>query len=344
TSSEALLTIINDILDFSKIEAGRMELEELPFDLRECVDSAVALIRTLASDKGIAVTSEIDPAVPRVVIGDVSRLRQILLNVLNNAVKFTEEGSVALTVTSSAAGDSADVIELHMAVRDTGIGIAPEHIDRLFQSFSQTEASISRRFGGTGLGLAISKRLSEAMGGTMWVESEGLGKGSTFHVEIASRVAPADAVPTGAAPRPGSTDLDPEQATKHPLRILLAEDNAVNQKLALRLLEQMGYDADVAANGVEAVEAVERQRYDLVLMDVQMPEMDGLEATRRIIDQTAADERPWIVAMTANAMDGDREKCLDAGMMGYVSKPIRVNELADALLAAPPTREMPRAG
>jgi signal transduction histidine kinase/ActR/RegA family two-component response regulator len=342
TSSEALLTIINDILDFSKIEAGRMELEELPFDLRECVDSAVALIRTLAADKGIAVTSEMQPGMPEVVIGDVSRLRQILLNVLNNAIKFTEEGGVALTVECSPAGYD-DAIELHLAVRDTGIGIAPEHIGRLFQSFSQTESSISRRFGGTGLGLAISKRLAEAMGGTMWAESEGAGEGSTFHVKIAARVAPADAVPTGAAPRPGSTDLDPEQAAKHPLRILLAEDNAVNQKLALKLLSQMGYDADVAANGVEVLQAVERQPYDLVLMDVQMPEMDGLEATRRLVAQRQADERPWIVAMTANAMDGDREKCLDAGMMGYISKPIRVNELADALLTAPPTRELPRA-
>jgi signal transduction histidine kinase/ActR/RegA family two-component response regulator len=336
TSSEALLTIINDILDFSKIEAGRMDLEDLPFDLRECVESAVALIRTLASDKGIDVTSAIAPGTPEIVMGDVSRLRQILLNVLNNAVKFTQEGSVDLSVESSGSGDE---VELHIAVKDTGIGIAPEHIDRLFQSFSQTEASITRRFGGTGLGLAISKRLAEAMGGTMWAESDGAGKGSTFHVEIAARVAPADAVPTGAAPRPGSTDLDPEQANKHPLRILLAEDNAVNQKLALKLLSQMGYDADVVANGAEALEAVERQPYDLVLMDVQMPEMDGLEATRRIVGQIDSAERPWIVAMTANAMDGDREKCLDAGMMGYISKPIRVNELADALLTAPPTRK-----
>jgi signal transduction histidine kinase/ActR/RegA family two-component response regulator len=342
TSSEALLTIINDILDFSKIEAGRMDLEELPFDLRDCVDSAVALIRTLASDKGIAVTSTVQPEVPSVLVGDVSRLRQILLNVLNNAVKFTEEGSVALTVGSSTPGDDG-ALELHMAVCDTGIGISREHIERLFQSFSQTEASISRRFGGTGLGLAISKRLAEAMGGTMWAESEGAGKGSTFHVKIGTRVAAADAVPTGPAPGPGSTDLDPEQAAKHPLRILLAEDNAVNQKLALKLLSQIGYEADVAANGLEVLEAIERQSYDLVLMDVQMPEMDGLEATRRIVSERSPEERPWIVAMTADAMDGDREKCLDAGMMGYVSKPIRVNQLADALLTAPPTRELPAA-
>jgi CheY-like chemotaxis protein len=225
-----------------------------------------------------------------------------------------------------------------MAVRDTGIGITREGLEKLFQSFSQTDASITRRFGGTGLGLAISKRLAEAMGGTMWAESEGAGKGSTFHVTIVTEPAAADAVPKGTVPRPGSADLDPEQATKHPLRILLAEDNAVNQKLALKLLSQMGYQADVAANGIEAVEAVERQPYDVVLMDVQMPEMDGLEATRRIIDQLSVEERPWIVAMTANAMDGDRETCMEAGMMGYISKPIRVNELVDALLTAPPSR------
>ena len=337
TSSEALLTIINDILDFSKIEAGRMELEELPFDLRECVDSAVVLIRTLASEKGIAVTSEFATGTPEVVVGDVSRLRQILLNVLNNAMKFTEAGSVALTIEGSPA-DEDGRIELHLAVRDTGIGITPEGLEKLFQSFSQTDVSITRRFGGTGLGLAISKRLAEAMGGTMWAESEGAGKGSTFHVTIATEVAAADAVPKGIAPRPGSADLDPEQATRHPLRILLAEDNAVNQKLALKLLSQMGYQADVAANGIEAVEAVERQPYDVVLMDVQMPEMDGLEATRRIIDQMSVEERPWIVAMTANAMDGDRETCMEAGMMGYISKPIRVDELVDALLTAPPSR------
>ena len=334
TSSEALLTIINDILDFSKIEAGRMDLEVAPFDLRECVEGAVTLIGTLASEKGISLSSELRDGIPEVVLGDVSRVRQILLNVLNNAVKFTEAGSVTLTAESSPPREDGQ-IELHISVRDTGMGIPPDRIDRLFQSFSQTDASISRRFGGTGLGLAISKRLAEAMGGTMWAESEGAGRGSTFHVTIATRAAAADAVPSGAAPRPGSHDLDPEQATRHPLRILLVEDNAVNQKLALRLLSRMGYRADVAANGLEAIDAVERQPYDIVLMDVQMPEMDGLEATRHIVDNVEATRRPWIVAMTANAMDGDREQCIEAGMQGYISKPIRVEELVEALLAAP---------
>ena len=339
TSSEALLAIINDILDFSKIEAGGMELEMVPFELRECVDGAVALIGTLASDKGLSLTRDLRPDVPEVVVGDPVRLRQILLNVLNNAVKFTESGGVTLTAESSTPDDEGR-IELHIAVRDTGIGIPPDRIDRLFQSFSQADASISRRFGGTGLGLAISSRLAEAMGGTMWVESEGAGRGSTFHVTIATRTAAADAVPRPAVPRPGSRDLDPAQAAAHPLRILLAEDNAINQKLALKLLSRMGYEADVAANGVEAVEAVERTAYDLVLMDVQMPEMDGLEATRRIVATVPVERRPWIVAMTANAMDGDRERCIEAGMKGYISKPIRVDELVDAVLMTPSGRRV----
>ena len=339
TSSEALLTIINDILDFSKIEAGRMELELAPFDLAECIDGAVALIRTLASEKGLRVVSTVAPETPAVIVGDVSRLRQILLNVLNNAVKFTAEGEVSLVVEPRPAADDGS-FELHFAVHDTGLGIAPDRIGLLFQSFSQADASISRRYGGTGLGLAISKRLAEAMGGTMWAESAGVpGEGSTFHVTIATRAAAADVLPASSAPRPGSLDLDPEQARRHPLRILLAEDNAVNQKLALRLLAQMGYDADVAANGIEAVDAVERQPYDLVLMDVQMPELDGLEATRRIVAEVPVERRPWIVAMTANAMDGDREACLEAGMKGYISKPIRIEELVAAVLTAPPSRK-----
>ena len=217
-----------------------------------------------------------------------------------------------------------------------------EQLGRLFQSFSQADASITRRYGGTGLGLAISKRLAEAMGGTMWAESDGRSgsRAAPSTSRSPRRSRPQDALPADIAPRPGSLDLDPEQAGRHPLRILLAEDNAVNQKLALRLLAQMGYEADVAANGLEAVEAVERQQYDLVLMDVQMPELDGLEATRRIVEEVPLERRPWIVAMTANAMDGDRERCLEAGMKGYISKPIRVEELVAAVLTAPPGREL----
>jgi signal transduction histidine kinase/HAMP domain-containing protein/ActR/RegA family two-component response regulator len=334
TSSESLLTIINDILDFSKIEAGRMELETAPFSLRECVDGAVALIRSLASDKGLALESHVAPDVPAVLMGDVSRLRQILLNLLNNSVKFTESGSVTLAVTRGpGAGD--DTFELHVTVVDTGIGIPPEAMGRMFKSFSQADAATSRKYGGTGLGLAISKRLAEGMGGTMWAESAGIpGEGSTFHLTIATSAAPDQSV-NGSGGESGTLDLDPDHAKRHPLRILLVEDNVVNQKLATRLLGRMGYTADLAGNGIEAIEAVQRQRYDLVLMDVQMPEMDGLEATRNIVEHTPFEQRPWIVAMTANAMDGDRERCLDAGMNGYISKPIRVEELVAAVLGSP---------
>jgi PAS domain S-box-containing protein len=334
TSSEALLRIIDDILDYSKIEAGRMELELQPFDLGECVSEVVALVESLARSKGLELTCTFGAGTPTSLVGDVTRLRQILLNVLNNAIKFTDTGTVALSIAASEPGDDGS-IELRSSVRDTGIGLSPEQLDRLFQSFSQADASISRRFGGTGLGLAISKRLAEAMGGTMWAESDGPGQGSTFHVTISTRVASRDAVEQGAGREHGTLDLDPEHATRHPLRILLVEDNAVNQKLALRLLAQMGYGVDVAGNGLEALEAVERQRYDLILMDVQMPEMDGLEATRRIVADVPSERRPWIVAMTANAMEGDREACLDAGMNGYISKPIRVPELVGAVLSAP---------
>jgi signal transduction histidine kinase/ActR/RegA family two-component response regulator len=333
TSSESLLTIINDILDFSKIEAGRMELETMAFSLRECVDGAIALIRSLATEKGLLIESRIDAGIPTILMGDISRLRQILLNLLNNAVKFTDSGSVILAATMSApATDGA--FELHVTVTDSGIGIPEQAMGRMFQSFSQADAATSRKYGGTGLGLAISKRLSEAMGGTMWVESAGVpGQGSTFHLTIATRAAVDQTGGTG--PASGPLDLDPEHADRHPLRILLVEDNVVNQKLATRLLSRMGYQADLASNGLEAIEAVDRQRYDLVLMDVQMPEMDGLEATANIVKRVPQADRPWIVAMTANAMDGDRERCMEAGMNGYVSKPIRVDELVAAVLGTP---------
>jgi signal transduction histidine kinase/ActR/RegA family two-component response regulator len=337
TSSEALLTIINDILDFSKIEAGRMELETAPFSLRECVDGAVTLIRSLASEKGLTIESRIGDGIPDTLMGDVSRLRQILLNLLTNSVKFTEHGSVILSAEMSSE-DESDAFELHVAVIDTGIGIPAQAMGRMFKSFSQADAATSRKYGGTGLGLAISKRLAEAMGGTIWAESTGIpGEGSIFHLTIATRAAP-EQLALSTAPGPGSLDLDPGHADRHPLRILLVEDNVVNQKLATRLLSRMGYEADIAANGLEAIEAVERQPYDLVLMDVQMPEMDGIEATRNIVGNTPLETRPWIVAMTANAMDGDRERCIEAGMNGYISKPIRVKELVAAILGAPPTR------
>jgi signal transduction histidine kinase/ActR/RegA family two-component response regulator len=327
-SGESLLAIINDILDFSKIEAGRMELEVHPFVLRECVDAALNLVRARAAEKGVALTTSIDADVPAAVAGDVTRLRQVLLNLLSNAIKFTDKGEVALTV---RRGGEAD--ELAFAVRDSGIGLTEEGLGKLFKSFSQADSSTTRKYGGTGLGLAISKRLAELMGGTMSAESAGPGQGSTFRFSIRA--------PQAEAPQPAQAKpaIDPAMAERHPLRILLAEDNLVNQKLALRVLAQMGYRADLAKNGVEAIEALERQPYDVVLMDVQMPEMDGLEASRRIVERWPQAGRPRIVAMTANATQGDREACLAAGMDDYLTKPFRVEQLVAALAKVTPRLE-----
>ncbi len=462
-SGDALLAIINDILDFSKIEAGKMDVEYQPFDLRECVESALDLTAGRAIEKGLDIAYLIDDDVPAGIKSDVTRLRQILINLLSNAIKFTEKGEVVLTVKKGKAKN-----EIQFTVRDTGIGISENHVSRLFQSFSQADSSTTRKFGGTGLGLAISKRLAEMMGGEMRVESGGIGKGSNFiftiqaesakiperktardikgiqsvlqnkrvlivddnatnrrilmlqtekwgmtaretehpsealewiqsgeHFDLAildlqmpemdgvmltreiRKIHPEESLPiillTSLGRREiGADDLnfaaylikplkpsalydalaglfarnvivpkvdtakpamDIDLGRKHPLRILLAEDNAVNQKLALRILEQMGYRADVASNGIEAVESIERQKYDVILMDVQMPEMDGLDATREI-RKLANVTQPHIVAMTANAMEGDREMCIAAGMNNYISKPIRVNELVEALLKA----------
>jgi signal transduction histidine kinase/ActR/RegA family two-component response regulator len=321
-SGESLLTIINDILDFSKIEAGKLDVELQPFVLRVCVNSAIELVRHRATEKKLDLVLAITDDVPHAVKGDSTRLRQILLNLLSNALKFTESGEVRLTVTKGVDQ------ELHFAVKDSGIGLTPEGMGRLFQSFSQADSSTTRKYGGTGLGLVISKRLAEIMGGAMTAESEGTGHGCTFRFHILAEAIAAAAPTTQPAAK---TAIDPQMASRHPLRILLAEDNVVNQKLAVRLLGQMGYSADVAVNGQKAVECIEGKTYDVVLMDVQMPEMDGLEASRRITAKYKPEQRPRIIAMTANAMQGDREECLAAGMDDYVIKPIRVDALVEAL-------------
>ena len=477
-SGDALLGIINDVLDFSKIEAGRMELEAAPLDLCDCIESAFDLVAMRAGEKGLELVYDSGPCegdgpeVPQAIMGDVTRLRQILTNLLSNAVKFTPQGEVALSVTANRL--DGPNYELHFAVRDTGIGIAPDRMNRLFKSFSQVDASTTRQYGGSGLGLTISKRLAEMMGGTMWAHSDGEGRGTTFHfsmraeaveapprrhrqagaasplenrrvlivddnaanrrilslqvqswgmsaratelpreaiewlragdpfdiaildfqmpemdglmlaheirhlrdaaalplvmcTSIGRRLTEADsfewaafltkpikasqlfdalvgALEEDTTPELAPSELVPsEPATpvaRVPLRILLAEDNAVNQKVALRLLARLGYEADVAGNGVEALQALQRQTYDVVLMDVQMPEMDGLEASRQICQNWPRPRRPRLIAMTANALQGDREMCLQAGMDDYLSKPVRSEELAAALarchpLAAP---------
>jgi signal transduction histidine kinase/ligand-binding sensor domain-containing protein/DNA-binding NarL/FixJ family response regulator len=332
SSGEALLGLLNDILDLSKVEAGALEFEPVPFAVRACVDEAVQLLAPEASRKGLALYDRIAPGVPPVIVSDASRLRQILVNLLGNAVKFTARGEVELAVSASAVGAAEDGLwELLFTVTDTGIGISPERMSRLFKPFSQADSSTTRVYGGTGLGLAISRRLAEGLGGRMWAESEE-GIGSVFHFTVRCRAAAAP-LPDAPAAQPGPAPAgSPLPAELLPLRILVAEDNSVNQKVALLMLEQMGYSADVAGNGREVLDALHRQQYDLILMDVQMPRMDGLEATRRIVEEWPPAARPRILAMTANALRSDREACLAAGMDGYLSKPILFEALRDAIL------------
>ncbi|WP_043710696.1 response regulator [Corallococcus macrosporus] len=471
-SSEALLTLLNDVLDFSKIEAGRFEAELRPFDLRQCVESVLDLMAVRASEKGLDLGCDMAPELPQMLVGDASRLRQVLLNLVGNALKFTEHGGAVVSVegTPLAGAEGEADWALTFSVQDTGPGIPEDRRAGLFQPFNQLDASVSRRFGGTGLGLAICKRLVEAMGGTIWVESEGVpGRGTTFRFTLRAQAAPQayavqprqeqallqgrrvlivddnalfrrllgrqlqawglqpaeaasgmealaqlqagarfeavlidhhmpgldgtalaerirereetrtlplvlvstpgrrgnppeglfagvlsrplkdsqlydalmscfsqhipqltaarQARPSRAGPFPGERPGDTV-----PLDILLVEDNATNQKLALLVLERLGYRADVALNGRQALQALNQKRYDVVLMDLQMPEMDGLEATRRIREELPPKVQPWVIAMTANAMDSDREQCFAAGMDDFLGKPIRVEALTAALL------------
>jgi signal transduction histidine kinase/DNA-binding response OmpR family regulator len=465
-SGDALLSIINDVLDFSKIEAGRLDLEVQPFDLRECVETAVDLVKGRAGEKGLELAYFFEADVPCTLRTDVTRLGQIIVNLLTNAVKFTAEGEVVLTVSARPPAAEQEAYEVRFAVKDTGIGITKEGMSRLFQSFSQVDTSTTRRFGGTGLGLAISKRLAEMMGGRIWVESSGVpGEGASFFFTIVAQgssepirridhahdallrdrrvlivddnatnrrmlvlqtrawgmvpveaSSPAGALalldggesfaaglidmimpdmdgaqlaveirrrapelplimvsslgkaeagpdaaealtafvtkpvkqsqlyqtfvhiwaPDGELPltvEAPETEFDERLGLRAPLRVLLAEDHLVNQQLAVRFLRRMGYEADVVANGLEAVQAVRRQAYDLILMDVEMPEMDGIEASLTI-GREQGERRPQIIAMTANVLQGDRERCMAAGMDDYVGKPIRVRELQSAIAAA----------
>jgi CheY-like chemotaxis protein/HPt (histidine-containing phosphotransfer) domain-containing protein len=470
SSGEALLTIINDILDFSKIESGRLELEHLPFDLRACIEESLDLLASRAAEKGLDLAYQMDDSVPPLILGDVTRLRQVLVNLIGNAVKFTDKGEVVVqvkTLGSPAPGDDpTKPWHLHFSVCDTGIGIPVDRLARLFQPFTQADASTSRHYGGTGLGLAISKRLVELMGGKVWVESVP-DVGSTFHFTVWFQAATPSTqrplegtqpqlanlrllivddnatncrilslqtskwgmIPRGASSakqalewlnageqfdlaildmqmpgmdgltlaseirklpntmmiplvlltsmgvrmdEPGFSQaafascltkpikpvqlhetlvrvvsgakpakkaasaqkLDPKLASRLPLQVLLCDDNVVNQKVALRLLQQMGYKADIAANGLQALQALDKKPYDLIFMDVMMPEMDGLEATR-VIRERQKDRAKHpnykspiiVVAMTANAMQGDRGKCLEAGMDDYLPKPVRLEDI-----------------
>jgi len=317
-SGQALLTIINDILDFSRIESGKIDLECHPFTLSSCIEEAVNLISTLALEKGLKLHFDAEGEIPEAIAGDESRIRQVLVNLLSNAVKFTQEGEIEVKAKASKLAD--DNYEIQFSVRDTGIGISQETMDRLFQPFSQADASTSRKYGGTGLGLAISKRLVELMGGRIWVKS-GEDKGSTFHFTIMAR---RSIIPVNKA-LPILTHRDMPKHNRE-RSILLAEDNTVNQRMAILMLKKLGYKADNVANGREALAALESKSYDLILMDVQMPEMDGLQATREIRKRWPVGG-PKIVALTAHAIAGDREKCLEAGMDDYLCKPINLEDL-----------------
>jgi signal transduction histidine kinase/DNA-binding NarL/FixJ family response regulator len=325
-SGESLLTIINDVLDFSKLEAGAIVLESVNFVLADIVCNIVDLLRPQAHSKGLALDIEISPHVPHLVRTDPGRLRQVLMNLIGNAIKFTERGAVSLTIDllGNAEADAA----VRFSVTDTGIGISPEGQARLFNRFSQVDSSSSRKFGGTGLGLAISKQLCEAMGGEIGVEST-VGTGTTFWFTLPFNEADRE----DAANSHGSDkreDAVLEDAGRR-LRILVAEDNQVNQKVIVALLIRGGHHVDVVSNGIEAVNAVNTLPYDLVLMDVQMPEMDGITATKAIRALTDERRNVPIIALTANAMRGDRERYLAAGMDDYVSKPIDPLKLQQAI-------------
>lgn len=309
-----------------------------------------------ANAKGLALTVDVEENVPRFIETDATHLRQVLINLLGNAVKFTESGHVHLSIDTqkeSQTGASQTEqkldskravhdkkVTLKFAIKDTGIGLTIEQQKRLFSSFSQADASMNRRFGGTGLGLAISKRLCQLMGGDITIESKGIsGLGSTFTFTIVANDSTHNAaVIQDVAHRHRQSIISEANITAVPidsnLRILLAEDNAVNQKLALYILEKAGFRADAVSNGLEAIEALQRQSYDVILMDVQMPELDGLEATKRIRKQWAKENQPFIIAVTANAMSGDEALCLAAGMDTYLTKPLRATELLDALQLA----------
>jgi signal transduction histidine kinase/DNA-binding NarL/FixJ family response regulator len=321
TSGQMLLTVINDLLDFSKIEAGVIELAAEPFAIETLVDNAVSIIRPGAEAKGLEMRVEIAPSLSTFYAGDENRLRQILLNLLNNAVKFTEAGSVSLRIAKAGADARGDLVRFEVA--DTGPGIAPEQQSRLFRPFVQADASVTRSYGGTGLGLSISKRLAEAMGGEIGFESAP-GRGSTFFFAVP--------LPPTQAPAPRAVEAAPEAVRG--ASILLVEDLAINRQLALAMLAASDHRVDVAEDGEQAVEAVRGKRYDLVLMDIQMPRMDGISATRAIRDLPAPARDVPIVAMTANVLPQQVAEFRKAGMNGHVPKPVTQKELDVAIAAA----------
>lgn len=339
SSADSLLRVINDILDFSKIEAGRLDLYEEEFDLRDMLTETARPLAVRAQQKDLKLVCNVLPDVPNVLVGDAGRLGQIVVNLLGNAIKFTAAGEIVLRADLESATDKTAL--LHFSVTDTGIGIVPEKLDLVFAPFSQADGSTTRNYGGTGLGLTICKRLVELMGGRIWLESDP-GKGSSFHFTanfgsqpFAARKHIAMAIPViENIIELRTPDSTTERSQKRTLDILVAEDNTINQKVALRLLERLGHRVVLAVNGIEVIALWERQPFDLLLMDVQMPGMSGLEATAIIREREMnTGKHIPIVAMTAHTMKGDRERCLEAGMDGYIAKPILPMHLYEVVRA-----------
>jgi signal transduction histidine kinase/AmiR/NasT family two-component response regulator len=327
-SANALLQIIDDILDFSKIEAGKLDLHPSPFSLRDTLSDTLEALASRAAEKDIELACQVSTQVPDVLRGDSTRLRQILLNLVGNAVKFTDHGEVFVMVQREPdENKSNESISLHFVVNDTGIGIPQDKQQIIFESFVQADGSMTRRYGGTGLGLSICSQLVALMGGRIWVDST-LGSGSSFHFTVRLQI--EDDLSTGGKP-----PVLLVKKTDRPLRVLLAEDNEVNQQVALEFLEMRGHCVRIARNGIEALACLENEHYDVILMDVQMPQMDGFKATAAIREKekTTGDHVP-IIAMTGYAMKGDRQRCLDAGMDSYICKPIRSQELFDIVEAS----------
>jgi len=316
-SGNALMRVINDILDFSKVEAGKMVIEQTEFDLFDCVEESVRMLSIRAEEKGLELSSQIEPDVPGRLVGDAGRVGQILVNLIGNAVKFTETGSV--TVRVKLIESFRGRVTLHFVVRDTGIGISPAKQKAVFDAFAQADGSVSRKYGGTGLGLSISSQLVRLMDGEMWLDSK-LAAGSTFHFKINLAV-PKEQQTSREVPDAAAGDISAKPL--RPLRILVAEDNIVNQKVAEGLLGRMGHDVSLAANGIEVLEMLRGGQFDLIIMDCQMPEMGGLEVTAKIRDmERGTDRHIPIIAITAHAMKGDDLLCYEAGMDGYLAKPI----------------------
>ncbi len=322
SSGESLLTLLNNVLDLSKIEAGRLELDPVSFSPRHCVEEAVRTLEARAIEKGLTIGYSVASALDESYRGDPIRVRQVLLNLVGNAIKFTERGGIDVRV--EADGADHETAMLRFSVSDTGLGIAPDKQESIFEAFEQADKSTTRKYGGTGLGLAICSRLVRIMGGRIWVESEP-GRGSTFCFTVGVKREDSRA---GTERQAQTTNGDGARQ----LRILLAEDNAVNMKLATRMLEKWGHSVTTAGNGKEAVAHFRAGQFDLILMDVQMPEMDGLEATAMIrSEEKSSGARVPILAMTAHGQAEDRDRCLNAGMDGYVAKPISAAALSDAL-------------